>query len=292
MRIVLAGSSGYLGRHLTRVLADRGDRVTRLVRRPAHRPDEVSWDPAAGLLDATTLTGADAVINLAGAGIADHRWTPAYRRLIRDSRLDSTRLLAQAVADSGVATLINASAVGWYGDRGDIEVDESAPAATDFLGETCREWEAATAPAGTAGARVVSLRTGHVLAGDSVMSARLRPVFRLGLGGRFGTGRQYFPWIALTDWLRATVFLLDGTVDGPVNLVGPHPVRNSEFVAAFARSLHRRAPFVIPGFALRAVAGEAAVELLRGARIRPGVLLDNGFEFRCPTVDTALSTPG
>lgn len=288
MRIVLAGASGFLGRHLTDRLTAAGHRVDRLVRREPRGERVYRWDPYRPALDPSLLTGADAVINLGGVGVADKRWTAAYKRRIQRSRTVPTRLLAETVAATGVPVLINASAIGWY-ERGDTLVDESAPAAPGFLGETAAAWEAATEPASAAGARVVRLRTSHVLSRDSVMMKRLLPVFKLGIGGKFGSGRQYFPWISLPDWLSAVEFLLESNVDGPVNLIAPTPTTNAEFTRALARTLHRPALFTVPGFALRIAAGEAAQELLSGSKVRPKVLLDNGFEFEYSTIDGCLA---
>jgi uncharacterized protein (TIGR01777 family) len=284
----MAGASGFLGRHLAARLSSDGHRVERLVRRRAEEPGEVAWDPDGGELDSGVLEGADAVINLCGAGVADRRWTETYKRLIRDSRVNATRAIAEAVAVARVPVLLNGSAVGYYGDNPAV-VDETAEPGDDFLGVTCRRWEEATAPAAEAGARVVPLRTGHVMAPDSVMLKRLIPLFKLGLGGRFGSGRQYFPWISLRDWLAAVDLLLDRDIAGPVNLVGPTPVTNAEFTRALGAALRRPTPWVVPGAALRFGAGEAAVELLRGTEIVPKVLRDNDFEFSDPTISEALT---
>ncbi|MGH8878821.1 MAG: TIGR01777 family oxidoreductase [Stackebrandtia sp.] len=288
MRIVMAGASGFLGRHLSRALTANGHRVDRLVRRTARDEHEFTWDPYRRRLDRDLLSGADAVVNLCGVGVADRRWSPAYKELIRHSRITPTKVLAEAVAETHVPVLLNASAVGWY-ERGDHAVDESAPHAPGFLGETCAEWEEATAAAEQAGARVVRLRTGHVVSADSVMIKRLLPIFKLGIGGRFGSGRQYFPWISLPDWLGAARFALDHDISGPVNLVGPTPVTNAEFTRALGRVLRRPAVLAVPGFALKIAAGEAAVELLTGAKIIPKALTDNDYSFAHSTVDEALS---
>lgn len=276
MRIVIAGSSGYLGTALVSRLHESGHDIVRLVRREARTDDQVSWDPYRRPLDPAVLEGADAVVNLCGAGIGDKRWTPAYKGLIQASRIEPTRVLAEAVAAAGVPVLLNGSAMGFYGDGGELsEVDESAPAAEDYLGRTCVRWEAAAEAA--ADARVVFLRTTHVFGPGSLMLKRLVPLFKLGLGGRFGNGRQYLPWISLLDWTRAVELLLTAEVSGPANLAGPTPITNREFVAALGSVLGRPAPWAVPGFALRIAAGEAAVELLRGPRIRPRVLEDAGF---------------
>ncbi|MGH8793460.1 MAG: TIGR01777 family oxidoreductase [Stackebrandtia sp.] len=288
MKIVMAGSSGFLGSHLTSHLEGKGHNVVRLVRRDAASDSELAWDPYQTGLDPKALDGVDAVVNLCGAGVPDKRWSPSYKQLIRDSRTKPTHAVASAVAEAGVPLLINASAVGFYGDTGDREVDESAPPADDFLGVTCRLWEEAAAPAVAAGTRVAFLRTGHVMAPDSFMLKRMLPVYKLGLGGKFGSGDQYFPWVSLEDWLGGVEFILDGDLSGPVNLTGPTPATNADFTRALGRAVHRPAPWRVPGFALKLLAGEAAVELLRGAKIRPAALLDAGYVFAHLTVFAAL----
>ena len=260
-----------------------------LVRRPAEGADEITWDPAGSDFDSTVLTGVDAVINLCGAPVAAQRWTPEYRQELRDSRILPTRVLARAVAERGVPVLLNASAAGWYGDSGDAEVDEHTPNADDFLGTMCRDWEAAAAPAAEAGARVVLLRTSNVLAADSMMVQGLRPLFKLGLGGKFGTGRQYVPWITLADWLSAVRWLLVEQVSGPVNLVAPEAVTNAVFTKAFARALRRPALITVPGALLKLIGGEAGAELLHGHRMVPKALVGSGFEFAHPTLESGLA---
>ncbi|ADD43853.1 TIGR01777 family oxidoreductase [Stackebrandtia nassauensis] len=287
MRIVLAGASGFLGRHLAKKLTADGHRVDRLVRREPVGDHEYPWDPYVPSLDLSLFEGADAVVNVGGAGVADKRWSPAYKKLIRRSRVVPTTVLAETVAETGVPLLVNASAIGWY-ERGSTLVDESEPHASGFLGETCAAWERSTEAASQAGARVVRLRTAHVLSADSVMIKRLLPVFKLGIGGKFGSGRQYFPWISLPDWLGALGFLLDSKVDGPVNMIAPTPITNAEFTRALGKAVRRPAVFTVPGFALRVAAGEAAQELLSGSKVKPKVLQDNGYEFQHPTIDECL----
>lgn len=292
MRIVLAGVSGFLGTALSQRLSADGHQLVRLVRREVRGADEVRWDPAAGQLDVAALAGTDAVINLAGAGVGDRRWSAAYKQVILDSRVDTTRTIAQTIAalpaGQRPATFLSGSAIGWYGDTGENEVDESAPAGVGFLSDVCREWEAAADPAAQVGTRVVRLRTGLPLhRAGGFLQPQLLP-FRLGLGGRFGAGRQWLPWISLADWLRAMLFLLEREVSGPVNLVGPASVRNSEFARALGRAVHRPAVMPIPGFALRALLGEFAVEALKSTRAVPGVLRAQGFDFVHRDVDAAL----
>jgi uncharacterized protein (TIGR01777 family) len=257
MRIVLAGGSGFLGTAIARRCAERGDTVVRLVRGDPAGPAERHWHPRAGALDPAVLADADAVISLGGASVA-RRWTTGARRLIRDSRVDVTTTVARAVAAAGPRppVLLSASAIGFYGDTGDTGVDESSPAGDGFLAEVCRVWEAATRPAEDAGARVVHLRTGLVLAAGGGLLGPMLPQFRFGLGGRMGNGRQYWPWIALTDWLDAVWFTIERPdLAGPVNLVGPAPVTNTAFVAALGRVTHRPTLLPAPAAALRLVLG-------------------------------------
>lgn len=290
MRVVVAGSSGLIGSALVASLRNGGHDVTRLVRHPASRADERQWNPQAGVVDGDVLRGADAVVNLCGAGIGDKRWSGAYKQAIRDSRLTTTDVLAHAVAETGVPVLVNGSAVGYYGDTGDRIVDERSPSGGGFLAQLCRDWEAATAPAHDAGARTVSLRTATVLAPQGGMLGRLRPLYRSGLGGRLGSGRQYMSWISLVDEVAAIAFALtDDTVQGPVNLCAPQPVTNARFNDAMGRAVHRPAPWKVPGFAVSALIGEFADEaVLTGQRAVPSALERAGFAFRHNTVDEAL----
>lgn len=290
MRIVIAGSSGFLGTKLVDLLHAENHEIVRLVRREPRSAGEVRWDPAGRVLDPTVLSTVDVVVNLAGANVG-RRWTEAYKRKIRASRIDSTATLAGAIAAAGhrPAVWLNASAVGYYGNTGERPVDETSPPGAGFLADLCQEWEAATAPAESAGVRVVKLRTGLPL---DPAGGFLRPLliqFRLFAGGRLGDGRQYLPWISLADWLGAVRFLLDNAdVSGPVNLTGPEPVTSAEFAAALAHALHRPALVPAPGFALRLVLGEFAAEALASQRVRPAVLLRAGFTFQHPDVDSAL----
>jgi uncharacterized protein len=290
MRILIAGSSGFLGTHLVRLLGAEGHDIVRLVRRAPRSPGELAWDPAARVLDTTAVSTVDAVVNLAGANVG-RLWTEAYKRKIRDSRVDTTAALATAIAaaDHRPAVLLNASAVGYYGDTGDRPVDETAPAGRDFLAGVCQQWEAATGPAEDAGVRVVKLRTGLPLhPGGGLLRPLLIP-FRLFLGARLGSGRQYLPWIALADWLGAVRFLLGRTgISGPVNLTAPEPVTNAEFTSALAGVLHRPAVLAVPGFAVRLGLGEFSVELLGSKRVLPGVLRGAGFEFQHSDIRSAL----
>lgn len=299
MRIVMAGSSGFLGRKLTERLRADGHQVIRLVRHPARSADEVSWQAARAPLDPAVVAGADAVINLAGSplgmrlgpvSLPVRRWSAAYRRTFRASRVGSTAVLARAIAtaDPKPAIFLSGSAVGWYGDTGDTEVDERAPAGEEYFAVTARDWEAATTPAEAAGVRVVRLRTGFPLHRDGgLLGPQLLP-FRLGLGGKLGNGHQWQPFISLDDWLSAAMFLLDHDVSGPVNMVGPHPVTNAEFTHTLGRMLHRPTVMPIPAPLLRALLGEFGKDALASRRVIPRTLLDAGFTFQHPDVESML----
>ena len=291
MRVVVAGSSGLIGTALVADLRYAGHEVLRLVRRAPAAPDERGWNPPAGRIDDGTFDGVDAVINLNGAGIGDRPWSGARKQLLRDSRTVPTDVLATAVAEHGVAALLNASGINYYGDTGSRVVDESAPAGSGFLAELCRDWEASTVPATAAGARVVLMRSSAVLSPAGGLMGRLRPLFALMLGGRLGTGRQAFPWISLDDEVGAMRFLLEHPeITGPVNLAGPEPATNAEFTAALAGVLRRPAPFVVPGFAMRAVLGQLAEELvLTGPMAVPAALQAHGYQFRHPTIGDAIA---
>ncbi|MBY6411413.1 TIGR01777 family protein [Rhodococcus sp. BP-252] len=290
MRVVIAGSSGLIGTALVASLRGQGHEVVRLVRRPPAGPDEYQWDPTRGTLDDRALRDADAVVDFCGVGIGDKRWSGSYKQAIRDSRITPTEVLAEACASHSIPTFVNASGINFYGDTGDRVVDESAPAGSGFLAEVCRDWENATAAASSAGVRTIMLRSGVVLSQRGGMLDRLRPLYLLALGGRLGSGRQYFPWISLDDEIAAIVHGLENdAVSGPVNMVGPAPVTNAQFNSAMARAVHRPAPWVVPGFVLRAGIGEFAQEaILTGPRAIPSVLENTGFEFRHNTVGEAL----
>ncbi|HEX3779772.1 MAG TPA: TIGR01777 family oxidoreductase [Pseudonocardiaceae bacterium] len=292
MRVVIAGSSGLIGTSLVVELRKAGHEVLRLVRRAPAAADERRWDPPAGSIDPGALDGVDAVVNLCGAGLTGRRWTEARKQVLRDSRSAPTEVLATAVAEAHIPVLVNGSAVGFYGDGGDRMLTESDPNGAGFLAMLCREWEAATEPASAAGARVVRVRTGLVLSPGGGLLGPLRPLFSLMLGGRLGNGGQYWPWISLADELAAIRFCLehDG-ISGPVNLSGPAPVTNQEFTKAFAESLGRPAPWVIPGFALHLVFGTELVEeaMLAGQRAVPRALETAGFDFTHTTVQAALA---
>ena len=280
MQVLVAGSHGLLGTALTHRLKEQGHRVRRLVRRPVVSPAEVSWDPVAGRLDPADLAGVDAVVNLGGAGLGDRRWTKDYRREIVESRTVPTRLLATtlgAMAD-GPRVLLQASAVGYYGDRGDEELDETSEEGDGFLSEVVRAWEAATAAAGPQ-VRVAHLRTGIVLAPRGGALGRLMPLLRLGVGGPLGDGRNVWSWITVADHARAVEHLLTSTAAGPVNLTAPQPARQQDVVRAVAHALHRPAVLRVPRVALRAAVGQFADDILASQRALPRVLLADGFTF-------------
>lgn len=289
--IAVAGSSGLIGTALVYALRATDRRVLRIVRRAPSNADEVFWNPDTGEFDPATLAGVDAVVNLCGVSVGEKRWSGAFKQSLRDSRIGPTEVLATAVAEAGVPVLVNASAVGFYGDTGPQITDENGPAGKGFLPHLCVDWEAATWAAQQDGARVVLARSGLVLARGGGMLSRLKPLFSLGLGARLGNGRQYMPWISLEDEVRALLFAIshDG-LSGPVNLTGPAPVTNAEFTAALGRAVNRPTPLMIPGFALRTVLGEFAEEgLLGGQRAIPAALERAGFVFHHNTIGEALA---
>ncbi len=308
-RVVVTGSSGLIGTPLVAALRGRGDEVVRLVRRPPSAPDEVRWDPASRRLDPGVLDGADAVVHLAGAGVGDRRWTPAYKHEILASRTDGTVAVASAIAEAGRdVRFLSGSAVGFYGDRGDEELTEDSPPGTGFLADVVLAWEAAAQPAVDAGAPVAFLRTGLVLAPPSGSSRSLLKLdrsgvlidteggaagplvrlARLGLGGPIGSGRQFWPWITLVDEVAAILHLLDHSdVTGPVNLTGPEPARQREVAAALGRAMHRPAVLPAPAFAARLAVGEFAGEIVASQRIVGDVLVASGYRYTHADLDSA-----
>ena len=292
MKIAVTGSSGLIGSALLPALRDDGHTVLRLVRRPPAGTDELRWDPATRTLDPAALAGVDAVVNLAGVGIGDRRWTTARKRAVLASRVDATETISAAVAAANPRprALLSASAIGWYGDTGDATVDESASAGHDFLAHVCLRWEAATRTAEEAGVRVAHLRSGLVC-GKGGLLGRLLPLARLGLASPLGSGRQWWSWISLADEVGAIRHVLDAdAIAGPVNLTGPEPVTNREFTKTLGRVLHR--PVVlppVPRVALRLALGEFAdVGVVAGQRVLPRVLQQTGYRFRHETVEQAL----
>lgn len=293
MRFVVTGASGLIGSRLVGDLRGAGHDVITLVRRKPAAPTERRWDPASRQLDPDALGGADAVVHLAGVGIAGSRLTGDHKRAVLESRVDGTTAVAAAVsACHPVPALLSASAVGWYGDRGSREIDEREPAGTGFLADVCRAWEGATAPAARAGARVVTLRTGLVLSPKGGVLGRIRPLFAAGVGGKLGSGKQYWPWVSLADEVGAIRFLLEQEtgVTGPVNLTGPGPVTNAQFTRTLGGLLHRPTVLPVPRFALRVALGDFADEgVLVSQRAVPAALLAAGYSFEHPTLESALS---
>lgn len=297
MRIAVTGSTGLIGSALVRsLLADRHD-VVRLVRhraRTGRQPDGtvgVGWNPHLLQVDRGGLDGVEAVVHLAGAGIGGRRWTAAYKAEIRDSRVLGTEAIAGAlaVAKEPPRVLVTGSAVGYYGQTGARVIDEQAPAGDDFLARVCVAWEAAARPAAEAGVRVTHARSGMVLSASGGAGARLFPLFKLGLGGRLGSGDQYWSVISLADEVAALRFLIDTPdLSGPFNLTGPEPVTNRELTAVMGRVLGRPTPFPVPEIALKAALGEMAVEVAGSHRVVPRRLLDAGFRFQHPTIDAAV----
>lgn len=291
LTIAITGASGLIGSALVRALERDGHTVRRLVRRAPHGAGEAAWDPARGTIDPGAVEGADAVINLAGEPL-DQRWTRSARRRIVASRVDGTSLIARAIASaaSRPRVLLSSSAIGIYGSRGDEVLEESSTHGRDFAADVCAQWEGATEPAAAAGARVVHMRTGLVLAREGGALAKMLPAFRAGVGGRMGSGRQWLSWISLEDSVRAIRFLLMAEeLTGAVNLVAPNPVTNAEFTRVLGRVLGRPALMRVPAFALELVFGKMADgTILASQRVRPRRLLDAGFRFALPTLEAAL----
>jgi uncharacterized protein len=291
MKYVLAGASGFLGTALARDLTADGHQIIRLVRRPATKPDELRWDPARGELDPAALGDPDVLVNLAGANIG-RPWTPAYRKVIRESRVSTTSTLAAVAAQlERRPVLITQSGVGGYGkDCGDRILTEDSELGEGFLPDVVRLWEGALEPARAAGCRVASLRSGVVLDRNAPAFRLLSLPFRLGVGGRLGSGAQYFPVVSLTDWLRAVRFVAEhDTISGPVNVTLPTPVTNQQFTRDLATALHRPAVIPVPAFVMKAALGEFAWELIGSKRALPTRLETNNFTFHHPTSPTALA---
>ena len=291
MRIVISGSSGLIGTALRTSLSTAGHDVVRLVRR-APQSGEIQWDPRAGSLDPQSLHGADAVINLSGAGIGDKRWSDSYKQELLDSRLHTTKLLAAtiAMAENGPAVFLSGSAIGIYGARDDEQLDESSSLGTGFLADLCRQWEDATSAAEAAGARVAQLRTGIVLSPKGGALKKQLPLFKLGLGGKFGSGKAWQSWVSLPDEVAAISHLLTADVHGPVNITAPNPVTNAEFTRTLGHVLKRPAFLPIPSFGPKLLlGGELADALLfTGQRVLPTMLQRSGFEFTHSKLDEAL----
>lgn len=293
IKIAITGASGLIGSALRSALQADGHTVVPVVRRPV-APGEtaVQWDPMSGTIDAAGLEGLDGVVHLAGAGIGDHRWTESYKREVLESRTRGTDLLARTLAslDAPPPVLVSGSAIGIYGDTGDTAVDESGPHARDFLAEVCVHWEAATAPAAEAGIRVAHLRTGIVLTPEGGALAKLLPLFKLGAGGRMGSGRQWWSWISLADEISVIRWLLDTEVSGPVNATAPNPVTNAEMTRILGSVLHRPTLLPVPSFGPKLLLGSELAQalLFTSQRVEPAVLTGQGFTFAHPTLESAL----
>ena len=294
MRVVVTGSSGLIGTALTDELRRRGDEVVRLVRREPG-PGEVPWDPARGEIDAAALEGADAVVHLAGVGIGDSRWTEAHKRAVLDSRVQGTTLVARTMASMAdkPRVLVSASAIGYYGDRGDDVLTEESRAGTGFLTDVVRQWEGATAAAEDAGVRVAHIRSGLVLSPAGGALKQMLLPFRLGAGGRIGSGRQWWSWIAIDDEVGAILHVIGAdALRGPVNLTAPNPVTNAEFTKTLGRVLGRPTLLPTPTLALKVLFGGDAVEemFLGGQRVVPAMLQASEYEFRHSALEPALRT--
>jgi uncharacterized protein len=290
MKVLVTGARGLIGSALVPRLEAGGDEVVRLTRSQQRGPGEYHWDPAAGTIDEPALEGLDAVVHLAGESVAG-RWTQSKKRRIRESRVKGTRLVSERIAgrEDRPAVLACASAIGIYGDRGEEPVTERSAPGTGFLAEVVREWEGATAPASEAGIRVANLRFGIVQSADGGALAALLPIFRLGLGGRIGSGRQYVSWVAIDDVVGTIQHALTAdSLSGPVNVVAPAPVTNAEYAHTLGRVLGRPALVPAPGFAVRLALGEFAQELLGGQRVVPERLGGSGYAFRCAELEPAL----
>jgi uncharacterized protein len=286
-QVAVTGSSGLIGSALVGQLRADGFEVKKIVRRPVRNNDEVFWNPNIGEIDLTALSQVDAIIHLAGVGVGDKRWSAAYKSEILNSRLLGTTTIATAAKTLGVKKFISASAIGYYGETGNRSVSESDRGGEDFLSVVCREWEAAADLA--IDIPTIKLRTGLVLDPTGGALGRMMPIFKFGLGGKLGNGKQWWSWITLHDEIRAIIFLLNSKITGPVNLNSPNPVTNQEFTAALARALNRPAIFPAPAFALRAALGGFSSEILGSKKIVPKVLTDAGFEFDYPHISAALT---
>ena len=286
-KVAVTGSSGLIGAALVAQLQSDGYKVLKLVRRPPRAADEVSWDPKKGEIDLKSLEGVDAVFHLAGAGVGDKRWTATYRSQILNSRLLGTTTIANACEQLQPEVFISASAIGYYGETGNREVTEVDRGGDDFLSIVCREWElvANLAPS----VRTIKLRTGLVLDPTGGALGRMIPLFKFGIGGKLGSGKQWWSWITLHDQVRAMIFLMQSEIEGAVNITSPNPVTNKEFTAALAHALKRPAFFPAPAIALRTVLGGFSSEVLGSKKVMPKVLLDNGFKFEYPFVSNALT---
>jgi len=291
MKILVAGASGLVGSALIPSLESDGAEINRLVR-SSPKANEIEWHPNHGGIDATRLEGFDAIINLAGENIAEGRWTDEKKRKIRDSRVDGTHLLSEAIAKLATKprVFLCASATGFYGDRDDEILDETSDSGGGFLANVCRDWEGATEPAAKAGVRVVSLRFGPILAREGGMLGKMLTPFKLGMGGKVGSGKQYISWVAIDDVIGAIkLALADESIHGPLNVVSPNPVTNEEFTKTLGEVLSRPTVMSIPAFAARLAFGEMADEmLLVSQRVAPKKLNEAGYQFKHPELESAL----
>ena len=286
-KIAVTGASGLIGSALCAQLKSDGYQVIKVVRRAARVADEVSWNPLKGEIDLAGLEGADAVFHLAGAGVGDKRWSAAYRSEILNSRLLGTTTIANACEQIQPEVFISASAIGYYGETGDRSVTETDRGGDDFLSAVCREWEGAADL--VQDVRTVKIRTGLVLDPTGGALGRMLPLFRFGLGGKLGSGKQWWSWITLHDQIRAIVFALESKIEGPINLTSPNPVTNQEFTAGLARALHRPALFPAPAIALKIALGGFSTEILGSKKVLPQALMDAGFVFDYPHIAPALA---
>ena len=289
-RVAVTGASGFVGRAVCDRLASEGYTIVRVGRAHPEAPPDIVWNPATGEIDAARLEGLSAVVHLAGENIGQ-RWSSGARRRILESRVQGTTLLARTLAAlrAKPPLMVSASAVGYYGDRGDEQVDERSPPGGGFLADVVQAWETAADPARAAGVVVTHARFGVVVAPGGGMLDRLLPIFRLGAGGRIGSGRQWLSWISRTDIARAAAFLVKAALGGPVNVTAPAPVTNEEFTRLLSHALHRPAVATVPAFAVRLAFGQMGEEtVLAGQRVLPTRLLEAGFTFEHPTMQQAL----
>ena len=293
MKILVTGASGLVGTALLPALKAAGHEVYRLVRSAADRAaNGINWNPSEGTIDAASLEGMEAAIHLAGENIAEGRWTDEKKRRIRESRVKGTRLLSETLAglEQKPHTLLSASATGFYGDRGDELLTEQSASGKDFLAEVCREWELETQPAAQSGMRVVNLRFGVILSAEGGALKKMLTPFKLGVGGKIGSGRQYMSWIGIDDAVGAILFALETeTLRGPVNVVSPQPVTNLEFTKTLGRVLSRPTIFSVPEFAARLAFGEVAdALLLSSTRVVPLRLKEAGYQFKYPELELVM----
>lgn len=285
--IAVTGATGLIGSALVSHLREKGDTVIKLVRREPRAKDEAFWSPMDGKVDLVALEGVDSIVHLAGAGVGDKRWTTVYKAEILNSRLYGTTTIANAAEQLKIKSLISASAIGWYGETGNRAVTESDRGGDDFLAHVCLEWERAADSAPSV--RTVKIRTGLVLDPTGGALGRMMPLFKFGLGGKLGSGKQWWSWITLHDQIRAIDYLIDSDIAGPVNLTAPNPATNSEFTAALARALRRPALLPVPGFALKVALGGFSTEILGSKRVLPEKLDEAGFTFDFPHLAPALA---